>query len=114
MKPRVADFILAAVVTVLAALIWTIPLRAESGSVAHISQGENEFSVSLSVDGEYELRGCTAVVENGKIFISKTECPDRICEKTGKISRAGEAIICVPQRVEIRISGDTDIDAVAG
>ena len=113
MKPRCADFILAAVIAVFAALIWIIPLGA-SGATAQISQDGESFSVSLSKDAEYELRGCTVAVSGGEIFILKTNCPDRVCEKTGKISRAGEAIICVPQRVEIRISGDAEIDAVAG
>lgn len=113
MKPKFADYILAAVIAIIAALIWIIPLG-ENGATAQISQGEERFSVSLSKNAEYELRGCTVEVSDGEIFILKTDCPDRVCEKTGKISRAGEAIICVPQRVEIRISGDAEIDAVTG
>lgn len=113
MKPKCADFILAAVIAIIAALIWIIPLG-KSGATAHISQDGESFSISLSKDAEYELRGCTVAVRDGEIFILKTDCPDRVCEKTGKISHAGEAIICVPQRVEIRVSGDAEIDAVAG
>ena len=113
MKPKFADYILAVSIAILAALIWIIPLG-ESGAAARISQDGESFSVPLSKNAEYELRGCVVAVRNGEIFISKTDCPDRVCEKTGKISRAGEAIICVPQRVEIRISGDAEIDAVAG
>ena len=112
MKPKVSDFVLAAAVVLLAAAIWIIPMG-KGGTDAHISQGDKSFCVSLSKNAEYELRGCVVAVRNGEIFISETDCPDRVCEKTGKISKAGEAIICIPNEVVIEIAGERELDAVA-
>jgi hypothetical protein len=33
------------------------------------------------------------------------DCPDKLCEKTGKISKNGETIVCLPHRVVVEIQG---------
>ena len=42
-------------------------------------------------------------VENGTIYIIEANCPDKICMKTGKISRVGDIIACVPNNLLIEI-----------
>lgn len=44
------------------------------------------------------------VVDNGNIYVSESDCPDKTCIKTGKISGSGKPIICMPHRLEIVIS----------
>ncbi|CAB1243186.1 NusG domain II-containing protein [Clostridium sp. MT-14] len=44
-------------------------------------------------------------VENGKIRIEDADCPDKICIKTGWISKPGESIICLPHKLIINIEG---------
>lgn len=41
-------------------------------------------------------------------------CPRKICSHTGWIRRAGETIICVPNRLVVRLTGQgsTQVDAV--
>ena len=41
-------------------------------------------------------------------------CPRQICSHTGWIRRAGETLICVPNRLVIRLGGESDgkVDAV--
>ena len=59
----------------------------------------------------------TVTVENGKIAITASTCPGSDCVHSGWAHRAGQAIICLPNRVEIRLigtAGSGDIDAVAG
>ena len=114
MKPRISDFILAAFVIAVAIGIWIFPSLDTSSDVADISQGDEKITVSLRRDAEYSLEGCVVAVEDGGIYIKETNCPDRVCEKTGKISKAGEAIICVPNKVSITIAGASEFDAMAG
>ena len=33
------------------------------------------------------------------------DCPDKLCEKTGKISKNGETIVRLPHRVVVEIQG---------
>ena len=42
-------------------------------------------------------------------------CGDHTCIRTGAVSRAGESIICLPHRLEIRVIGgeDSGVDIVA-
>lgn len=42
----------------------------------------------------------------GKGFcVSETACPDRACARTGFISKAGQSIVCVPNKITLRLSG---------
>jgi hypothetical protein len=44
-------------------------------------------------------------VEEGAIRVVSAQCPNRVCVRTGRILRAGEVILCAPNRVFIRIVG---------
>ena len=48
----------------------------------------------------------TLVIENGEAYVTEADCPDGICIRTGKISRNGQTIICLPHKVVIEICGD--------
>jgi hypothetical protein len=44
-------------------------------------------------------------VESGRIAVITSDCPNHVCVRTGWRSRAGDVIVCVPNRVIIRILG---------
>ena len=52
------------------------------------------------------------VIKDGKVSMTEADCPDELCVKTGKISRTGETIVCLPHRVVVEIKGSQDDDAV--
>ena len=69
--------------------------------------------VSLEKDGVYEfpeLNGMEFTVENGEIYVSESDCGDMTCMRTGKISRNGEAIVCVPNKAAVIIENSTNDD----
>lgn len=56
-------------------------------------------------------------IEGGAAAVTESDCPDRLCVRHGKASRAGDTIVCVPAGVIIQITGEGDRDepdAVAG
>lgn len=58
----------------------------------------------LEIGGNYhEL----LVAENGRIRFEQADCPDRICVKSGWISRPGQVAVCVPAGVIVKITGDS-------
>ena len=45
------------------------------------------------------------IVDKGSIFVEHSDCPDKICEQKGRISKINENIICLPARTVIEIQG---------
>ena len=45
-------------------------------------------------------------IENGYVFVSESGCPQKICKRMGKKNRINELIVCIPNRLIIRIEGE--------
>ena len=70
-----------------------------------------------SKDRTFEVGGISGAVFNvseRRIRVLHSDCPDKICVKTGFISKPGEVIICLPKKIAVRIDGNNEIDAVIG
>lgn len=50
------------------------------------------------------------VIDNREVYMESADCPDKVCVKTGRISRAGETIICLPHKVVVEIKGGSSYD----
>lgn len=61
-------------------------------------------NASVIVEG-YQGGSNTVVIEDGTVYMKDADCPDKLCEKTGKISKNGETIVCLPHRVVVEIQG---------
>ena len=111
-KKLVADTILVAVLLILALSAFIIfELLREEGAFVRVSiDGEVVAEYSLSVDGEYSLNGGTnlLVIENGEAYIKWANCPRQICVKDGKISRTGQRLTCLENRVTVEVFGSGD------
>ncbi|HRR92028.1 MAG TPA: NusG domain II-containing protein [bacterium] len=51
-------------------------------------------------------------MKNRKVRILSSPCPDKLCVKQGYISESGQVIICLPNRVVIKIEGRASFDAL--
>ncbi len=77
-------------------------------------EGVTVATYSLSADGEYEIgEGNRLVIEGGEAYISWADCPDHICIRTGRISRVGETVICLPNKVAVTVRGEGGPDLVS-
>jgi hypothetical protein len=45
----------------------------------------------------------TIVAEKGSIKFLEAECPDKICVKTGTLTKPGDQAVCMPSRTIVRI-----------
>lgn len=107
------------IVSVTAAIFVFYSLMPENtGEKALISQdGSIIAEIYLGETGKYvfpEVPGMVFTVKDGAVSVTESSCGDKICVRTGKISRSGEAIICVPNRVAVTIEtvGESDVDVV--
>lgn len=116
MKFRRGDILVYLAVTLLALGIWLVPvLTAKEGSFVDISQdGQLIERASLSDTRRIELSGCTVEIRDGSVCVVESTCPDLVCVKSGRISKSGESIICVPNRVKLEISGAGAVDVISG
>ncbi len=64
---------------------------------------------SLDEDRTVVLEHITVHIENGKVWVTDADCADKVCERTGVISRGGQSIVCLPHGVVIRIGGESDL-----
>ena len=55
-------------------------------------------------------------ISGGAAAVTEANCGDHTCVRTGKISREGERIVCLPHRLIIRVEGGgaPAFDASAG
>lgn len=56
----------------------------------------------------------TIKIKDKSIWIEDADCPDKYCEKQGKISKDGEVIVCLPHKLVIKVVGNnnSDIDII--
>lgn len=70
---------------------------------------------ALSKDREVDINGTNhLVIKNGKADVIDAKCPDKICVKQKPISKNGESIVCLPNKVIITVveGEENELDAV--
>ncbi len=76
--------------------------------VSVIKDGEKIAAYSLEETLKVPItddeKNNTLVIENGKAYIQDATCPDKICVKHRSVSKVGETIVCLPNRLVIEIS----------
>lgn len=105
----IADIVLFLCVIVVGLSVFLVfDLLKERGAYVSVKVGDGEsVTYSLAIDGEYPLNGGTniLVIDGGEAYLKYADCPDKTCIRTGRISRTGEIIVCLPNRVYITVLG---------
>lgn len=89
--------------------------KSEGGNVVIYQEGEKIGEYSLSEDQEITVKHHytnTVTIENGSAWISTSDCPGADCVHSGAISQKGRNIVCLPNLVEIRIEGESEVDFI--
>ena len=116
-KKHIADIILIASLILISAIAITVLLTTRQSGTRVVVEldGKEIAEYSLSKDGEYTLNGGTntLIIKDNKAYVTNSHCPDKTCEKTGKISYVGESITCLPNKLSVRIDGEGGVDLVS-
>lgn len=80
----------------------------EDGVYARVTvDGRETVSLKLDEDRQYTVNtpnGANVImVENGQVYVSYADCPDKICSDHKPINSKGETIICLPHKLVIEI-----------
>ena len=75
-----------------------------------IKQLPLEMDAKVEVDGEYHN---VIEIRDRKAAVVESDCPGEDCVHSGWTGTPGRSVVCLPNRVEIRIVGmDSDVDFV--
>lgn len=93
-----------------ASLLWLYVSNTSSrgGTVAVAAvNGEEIGRYPLDKAGRFPLNGGTniLVIEDGKARVDEADCPDKLCVRQGEISRTGQTVTCLPNRLTVTIEG---------
>lgn len=109
------------ILLVLGAVFWIFTQNQRpKGQWAKITYQEDIVQlVDLKKDGVYQLEANPSItyeVRDGGICFVDADCPDKICEKAGLLTRVGETAVCLPRKTVITVISGTEqeVDAVAG
>jgi hypothetical protein len=118
---KIGDILLMAMILLFAIVLFLLPFFAEDATTAEIVIAESGEVKTIPLDKNqtYAItaRGVTLTVcvEDGKVFVSHSDCRDGICRNTPPISRAGQTIVCAPAGVVVRVTGkEAVVDGVSG
>ncbi len=106
------DLILISFLIISAMLLALRPFFSEKQSFFTVTTPDftENFSLQENFTKKISSRGIDLElsVENGEVWVVNSSCPDGVCVSSGKISRSGEAIVCVPAEIIIEIGGQNE------
>lgn len=103
------DLLLIIILLALCGLFMLFRQKQKTGSLFRIySDNEIMAELPLNRDDRFtlttDLGTNTIVIENGGAYMADADCPDKICEQMGLISKPGEMIICLPHKIIVEVS----------
>ena len=124
LRPTLADGLVVLCVVALAlSVAWAVyrPQAAAGGLTAVITRdGEQTERVQLSsltqprtirLTGRYTTE---LLLERDGVSVTFSDCPGQDCLHTGKITRAGQSIVCLPQHLVVYLEGSGGADLILG
>lgn len=110
---RKRDFLIIAGILVFAAILFLVVTltKKDGGGVIVKVDGVEVARYSFSDEGTYELNGGTNIlcIKDNQAWLLDANCKDHICVKQGKISKEGETITCLPNKLTVTVYGVDNI-----
>ena len=122
-KRRRADLLLVLGLLAVGGVIGLLVLLSgrPGGAVQVRVAGEIKGTYRLNAEQMIRIEGIGGtnllVIADGSASVAEADCPDALCVSMGKISRAGQSIVCLPHQVVVEVvdeSGETGVDLIAG
>ncbi len=106
-------------IAVLAVLIAAVAMltRPEGGTVEVYVDGKLEYSYPINENRTFEVRGGEGFniveIRDGGVSVIDADCKNGLCVKSVAISKNGQQIVCLPNRMIIVVRGgdEDEVDA---
>ncbi len=115
-KLRNDIILVAALLAAVAAAFAVIQLTKTNGGYAVVVQDGKEIAAyPLNVDTSVTIRNenggyNTLVISDGKADVTEADCPDKLCVNQHSISHNGETIVCLPNKLVVKITSDSEAE----
>ena len=70
--------------------------------VARVELSSLTEEKTVSIDGAYHL---TVTLDRTGAAVTDSDCPGQDCLHTGRITRSGQSIVCLPEQVIVTLEG---------
>ena len=119
-KMKWGDFVIIGAVLLLAGAMLAFFAAKASGDTLYAEVWQDDklierVELTDMTDRTIDLDGHNVIVLSGKTAVMQSaDCPDQVCVRTGRLTRAGQVAVCLPHRVILKLTGtSTDgIDAI--
>lgn len=112
------DFVIIGIVLLAAALTAVLAAGTQGDRLYAEIWQDNQLiervALTDDTDRTIDLDGHNVIVLSGKSArMESADCRDQVCVRTGTLTRAGQVAVCLPNRVVLKIVGETgEIDAI--
>ena len=117
MKSKIWILLIATLLAVCGGLSLWLLRSAPATAVEIWSEGKLIQTLSLDTDQTVIVEKAagknTVTVKAGKVAVTEANCPDHYCMERGWCS-GGAQIVCLPNRLILKFTGESGVDGVAG
>ncbi len=107
------DIVVAAlIILALIAMLLIIFLPNEGKDVEIYKNGELIATYPLNENRAFEVGNMRIEIFDGSVSVIESDCPDKLCVHAAPISASGSTIICVPNKLVIKITGSVEVEGV--
>lgn len=112
------DYILIGIILLVAGVLFLLfgrNLNKDAGVVQITVDGKVRGEYRLSSDQEIDIDGTNKlIIKDGKADMVWADCPDKVCVNQNPISKNGESLVCLPNKVMVTVESDdgNEVDAI--
>lgn len=118
-KKEVVLLVVVFIIIAIVAVVFYGKTKAEGSEAIVTIDGKEYGRYDLSKDARIpiEIDGAKTnylVIENGAADMIEADCPDQLCVNMKAISKDGETIVCLPNKVVVEVESDTEVSDLDG
>ena len=101
------EIIITACILILGIILFLLYNKSDSKEKTAVITFNSEVIKELPLNENQVLKinDISFQIKDNSIAVINSDCPDKICIKTGYISNTGESIVCMPNRLIVTIKG---------
>lgn len=85
-------------------IVLLVAVKGQGSRVVIKQDNKIIYDESINVDKTVNTGTNTVVIKSGVVYMESASCKNQICVSTGEISKKGESIVCLPNKVVVEIN----------